>query len=173
MITIKTNQCKTFSQNNYDNLINDLSFHQFECTCGSKGQLTKHAYYKRSIKDCGDLVELRILRVKCMACDKTHAILPDTIVPYSRISMKDHLRILVSYMNNLSFEQIMIDNILINENNIYYIIKSFIKHWNERLKSAEILFDNFLILNCFKYFERQFMQIKCTPNILFTPTHTT
>ena len=58
------------------------------------GQLIKHAYYNRHIKTPNGIIELTILRVKCKCCNKTHAIFPTCIVPYSQVLLKDHLSIL-------------------------------------------------------------------------------
>lgn len=168
MITISSNKCNTFNQKNYDELIENLPFHKLTCSCGRKGCLIKHGYYKRSIKVNGALITIKMLRVICKSCNKTHAVIPESIVPYSRISLKDQLEIINYHINNLSFESLMTRNYLIDENNIRYIINNFIKHWRERLKSFDIHLDENLVDLCFKFFDRQFMQIKCTSNILFS-----
>ena len=168
IITIFINKSNPIYQENYNNMINNLPLHKLECTCRQKGNLIKHGYYKRSIKFNGELIPLRILRVRCKSCGKTHAILPDWIVPYSRILLKDQIEIIKTYHDNKSFDKIMINNYLIDEAHIKYIINNFNKHWKERLNTFEISFDNQLIKLCFKHFKRQFMQIKQTPNILFS-----
>ena len=171
MITIFIKKSNSFSQNSYNQIIKHLPFHNLRCTCGQNGTLIKHAYYTRSIKVLGDLVDLKVLRVRCKSCKKTHSILPDWIVPYSRILFNDHLSIINAYLNKKSLEPLMIENLLIDENNTKYIIKKFRQCWKERLFSYDISLDKHLILLCFKYFNRQFMQIKSTANILFlTPT---
>jgi len=171
MITIFTTKSNTFSQNTYNHMIEQLPFHKLACICGQKGNLIKHGYYTRSIKVLGDLVKLRVLRLLCKSCKKTHSILPNWIVPYSRILFKDHLNIIRAYLNKQSIEPIMIENILIDESNVKYIIKRFKEYWRERLRTYRITLDNKLTLWCFKYFNRQFMQIKSTSNILFYTTH--
>lgn len=173
MITIFNNKSNLFLQNSYNNMIKLLPFHKLSCTCGRKGNLIKHAYYIRSVKVDGELVELKILRILCKACKKTHAILPDWLIPYSRTLFNDQVKIIKTYLNKLWFEKIMVDNILLDESNLKYVIKKFNEHWKERLKTFSILLDDNLVFNCFKYFNRQFMQIKCTSNILFSTTHIT
>ena len=171
MITIFNKKSNSFSQISYNLMIKFLPFHKLQCTCGQNGNLIKHAYYTRSIKVLGDLVDLKVLRVRCKSCNKTHSILPDWIVPYSRILFKDHLNIINAYLNKKSLEPLMIENFLIDESNTKYIIKRFKQHWKERLSSYDISLDKQLTLFCFKYFCRPFMQIKSTANILFlTPT---
>lgn len=168
MITIFINKSNPIYQENYNNMINNLPLHKLECTCRQKGNLIKHGYYERSINFNSQLASLKILRVKCKSCKKTHAILPEWIVPYSRILLKYQIEIIKAYQDNKSFDKIMINNYLIDEGHIKYIIRNFNKHWKERLNTFEISFDNQLIKLCFKHFKRQFMQIKQTPNILFS-----
>ncbi len=168
MITIFSDKIKCFSQNNYNNLIESLPYHRLSCTCGQKGQLIKHGYYSRSIKLSEGLLKLSILRVRCKSCKKTHAILPSWIIPYSRILFHDHLTIIYFYLHHLSFEPIMLSNLLIDESNIRYIINQYLAHWRERIASFNGLLNTSLTKSCFIYFSRGFMQIKCTPNILFS-----
>ncbi|RKJ59876.1 hypothetical protein D7Y06_25235 [Roseburia sp. 1XD42-69] len=55
-----------------------------------------------------------------------------------------------------------------DESNCRYIIRCFLMHWKQLLLSAQISLFNrtTLIHDCFSAFSRQFMQIRCTPNIL-------
>lgn len=168
MITIFTKKSKSFSQEGYRKTINELPFHKLSCTCKQKGTLIKHGYYDRSIKVSRFLFKLSILRVYCKSCKKTHAILPSWIVPYSRVLYHDHISIIYSYLNNLSFEPIMQSNLLIDEGNIRYIIRQYLSHWRERIASFDGEVDLSVTKSCFKHFSRQFMQIKRTANILFS-----
>ncbi len=168
MITIFMNKSNPIYQKKYNNMINNLPLHKLECTCRQKGNLIKHGYYERSIIFNSQLTSLKILRVKCKSCGKTHAILPECIVPYSRILLNDHLEIIKTYRDNKPFNIIMNRNFLIDEGHIRYIIRNFNNHWKERLNTFNISFDNNIIKLCFKHFKRQFMQIKQTPNILFS-----
>lgn len=177
MITLITNKIKTFNQISYNNLINSTNLNQITCSCGHSGCLIKHAYYSRKLKINGGIkLTLSILRVKCSVCGKTHAILPDIIVPYSQVSLHDHITILINMTEHISQTSVMDNNPLIDESCISYIVRTFKRHWHQRLMSYNISLHkekNTLIRLCFKYFRRQFMQIKCTLNILYTPTHTT
>lgn len=166
MITIVTEKIKSVSQKNYDALLENLNLNKLTCSCGNLGDFIKHGYYNRSIKSSDKPVVIRILRVICKRCGKTHAIFPESIVPYSQICLNDHLSIIKAYTNNESFEPIMVENELIDENNIKYIITQYLRHWKERIVSFGIsLYENISIL-CLKTFKRQFMQIKYVQNIL-------
>jgi len=173
MITIHSNnfkhyfQTNTFSQDHYDLFIENLAIHKCSCTCGQKGNLIHHGYYKRSLKLEIAVLILKILRLKCKACGKTHAILPEFIVPYSQIILSDHISIIQRFLNNKSTLPIIESNPNLEEANVKHIIKQFIKHWQEKMNSFKIAFDDYLTQTCFHLFNRQFMQIKRTANILF------
>ena len=177
MITINSNKIKTLNQDNYNKLINSININQITCSCGHSACLTKHAYYTRSLKISGGLkLSLSILRVKCSLCGKTHAILPSVVVPYSQVSLPDHISVIINYLNNKSQVPVMNNNPLIDESSIFYILRIFKKYWKQRLHTFKIdifMQSGYLIKQCFKYFSRQFMQIKCTTNIFYAPTHIT
>ena len=100
MITVYSNKIKTFSQDNYNKLVNSININQITCSCGHCGCLTKHAYYTRSLKISGGIkLSLSILRIKCSLCGKTHAILPSGVVPYSQVSLRDHIIIIANDIN--------------------------------------------------------------------------
>lgn len=168
MITILVDKSKSFSQKSYNKFIDEHPFHKLSCTCKQKGGLIKHGYYIRSIKSPEGLMKLSILRVYCKSCKKTHAILPSWIIPYSNILFHDQVAIIHSYLNHLSYEPIMLSNLLIDESNIRYVIYQYLAHWKERIASFSGAVNSSLTKSCFKHFSRQFMQIKCTPNILFS-----
>lgn len=177
MITIRTNKINTFNQNSYNKLVDSIQFNCVTCSCGHSGTLIKHAYYNRYLKISGGIKErLSILRLKCSFCGKTHAVLPDIIVPYSQISLNDQIIIIDNSVNQKSQNEVMNNNPLIDESNISYNLRNFRKVWSQKLHSHKIelnIHPGQLINMCFKHFSRQFMQIKCTINILFIPTHIT
>ena len=168
MITIISKKFKSFSQKKYNSLVNTLDFHRLACTCGRKGDLIKHGHYSRSIKTPQGFVALSILRVACKSCHRTHAILSSAIVPYSQVSLNDHIKIIQALNRQESFESIMLANLLIDESNIRSIIRQYRIHWKERLASFSVILDLSITRSCFEHYSRQFMQIKCTANCLFS-----
>lgn len=168
MITNLNIKIKHLTQDNYNKFIKNIDFHKLSCSCGMSGQLIKHAYYNRHIKTPEGVITLTILRVKCTCCGKTHAIFPEIIVPYSQILLTDHISIINAYNNDSSFEPIMMSNEFIDESNISYIIKQYLRYWKERLISFKIPLDFNISKQCLKLFKQQFMQIKCIPNIAFS-----
>lgn len=173
MITIMMPFGKPLTQKSYENTINQLQFHQLTCTCGMSGTLTVHGYYTRRLKTEDHEISLKICRVKCSHCNKTHALLPSLIVPYSQVSLEDHISIIQTYEGTKKFTDIMDTTPSIDENLIASIIRRYVSHWLQKLRSfhLKLLPADRLVKKCFSLFMNQFMQIRQTPNILFlTPT---
>lgn len=175
MITLFSFNCNPNTeniQNKYDDFISSLQFHQLTCTCGHSACLTVHAYYYRTLKILPHPVRMRICRVRCSVCGKTHALMPAFIVPYSQISLPDQAQIVRHYQEDRDYSAILGRCPYIDENNIKSVIRNFIRHWQERLRSDTIPLTPLddLIAGCFRHHKYQFMQIKKTVNILFAYT---
>ncbi|MGJ7046236.1 DUF6431 domain-containing protein [Thermoanaerobacterium thermosulfurigenes] len=50
--------------------------------CNYNGKLYRHGYYCRGVFIDNDCVDITIARVICPVCHKTHALIPDFLVPY-------------------------------------------------------------------------------------------
>lgn len=172
MITYFIEKLNTLNQELYDDSIKDIQLHTLTCSCHHSGCFIKHGYYTRKIKTKEGVVHLRILRLYCKECGKTHALLLSTIVPYSQILLHDHLSI-IKESEQKALASFMEENLLIDESNIAYIKNQFNKYWKQKLISFSIKLDEQLTSLCFRFFHRQFMQIKCTTNLLYIPTHIT
>lgn len=172
MITLSVDYCNPISQKIYNDVITQLQFHRLTCSCGHSACLTSHGYYYRYIHSDTEKIRLRICRVKCSFCGRTHALLLSNIVPYSQISLPEHIDILLHHSHNESFTTFMNNSPSIDESNIRYLIKQYIIHWKQKLLSENIKLKSIslLVRQCFEKFSRQFMQIKSTPNILFGET---
>lgn len=171
MITVSVDFCNPISQKNYDFVINSLQLHQLTCSCGHSGCLTIHGYYYRSLKTENSTLRLRIRRVICSECGHTHALLPSFIVPYSQVSFFDQVEIIQQAQSDKNFTSIMNRTPSIDESNIRSIIRCFRFHWEQRLLSEQLspTVTTAFVRSCFLAFHRQFMQIKNTPNIIFSP----
>lgn len=172
MITVIFEDCNDFSQNIYDCKIHGLQTHRIECTCGRKGCLIRYGHYKRSVKFQSALILLSIQRVLCTQCGVSHALIPSLLVPYSQATLHDQQQILDCFDKGQGFEDVMESNLLIDENNIKYIIRQFKKHWKQRLLSAALDILDDLTVPCLCIYSRQFMQIHRTRNKLCTCTNT-
>lgn len=176
MITLFELNCNPNTQNFqniYDDFICRLQLHQLSCSCGHSACLSIHAYYTRSLKVPDGDIRIRICRVRCSVCDRTHALMPAFIVPYSQTALPDQVEIirhLRAGKHDLS--DLMQRCPSIDENNIKTVIRNYLRHWKQRLLSFSIPLVpvSDLITGCFRHHKYQFMQIKKTVNVLFVQT---
>ena len=168
MITIFVKEYNQFSQDFYNAVIDSLQLHRFICSCGHSGCLTKHAYYSRWICSDDGKVEILVCRVKCSVCGATHALLLTSIVPYSQISFRIQHQIIQAFTNGTNPRAIFEQFPDIDENYIRVIYRRFLKYWEARLLSEQILLSpaSRLIRMCLALYHAQFMQIRRTFNSL-------
>jgi len=172
MITLLVEENNPLTPNFYNNIIANLQFHRLTCPCTQSGCLSVHGYYKRAVKLPGGKVSFRICRVICEQCGHTHAILLSSMVPHSQVSLADHVAIIDNYNNGVSQSSVMNSNPCIDESCCRYIIRCYLRFWQEMLRSERLSLSPMrkLIISCFAHFSRQFMQIKNLPNILYPNT---
>lgn len=170
MITVQTNNFNTFSQVFYDNIVESLQLHQLSCSCGHSGCMRKYGRYERTVWFAGNAVKLKIQRVQCTHCGKTHAILLDVIVPYSRIPLEDQRKIILADNGGKACNHVLDKNWFIDIQMVHYIRRQYRQYWKQRLLSAGISLLEDLVQGCFRCYCRQFMQNRCAPNILFSPS---
>ena len=168
MITIKANDFKSITQEKYNEATAKLDLVLLKCSCGHTGCLERHGYYERKLKTPWKIIKLRILRVRCKECGKTHAILPELVVPYSQIPADIQQQMLLYPLGSPELTKIMEDNNDITESNVLAVRSRFKKYWKERLLSmGRDLREDIagLIRHCFAHFHRQFMQIRRGMNL--------
>lgn len=142
-------------QTKYEKCLEEMELHRIVCPCcGKAGCLIRYGCYSRTIRYLCERVILTVQRLFCNHCRKTHALLPDLIVPYSQVPLEDQRDAI------LCPEEVLERNDLIDEGEIYRLRKNYRKVWKQRLLSAGIRLDAKLTLNCFRYFRMQFMQIR-------------
>lgn len=147
------------SQDSYDEMIEELDLTLLTCPhCGHTG-MTVHGYYERNVKYSCVLFTLLVARVKCKFCGKTHAILPDTLIPYSSIPIDDTVEIITADTME-RIEEILTDNTCLDITDVYRLRKHYDLHWKERLISFNLRIDDDISRRCIRLFRRQFMQIR-------------
>ncbi len=176
MITVITQECNEISQELYDAAMDSIQNCQLECSCGHCGCLVGHGGYTRYVKTAIGKIPMAIRRVQCSFCDATHALLLSSIVPYSQVPLSDHAAIASSYEQTASAAgkdamDVMDTNPELTPSQVFYILSLYIRFWRQRLLSESLPLSpvHALTQPCIRLFERQFMQIKNTRNILFVP----
>ena len=171
MLTVLVSNFNTFTQAFYNSIIESLDLALLSCTCGHSGCLSIHGYYTRSVITPAGKITLTICRVKCSECGHTHALLLSSMVPYSQIPAEDQRLIAEAYESESKRNDLCSPDSGIDENNIKSVIRCYVKFWRERLIAARIRLESLtdLVTVCFRDYSKQFMQIRSTRNILFTP----
>lgn len=135
MVTLFVEEYNPITPSFYNNLIAGLQLHRLTCTCGHSGCLSVHGYYTRSLKTPEGKLPFRICWVICSCCFHTHALLPSSIVPYSQISLAEHVKIISCHEDRKELQTPMNHNPSIDESNCRYIIRNFLHQWKQRLLS--------------------------------------
>lgn len=171
MITILSDKCNPISQKSYDNLMEPIDPAQLPCSCGRSGSLIRHGSYRRRVKTGGSVCHLKIRRVRCCSCGRSHALLPSALVPYSQIPLEDQAAVVGAYENGSSPSAVLENNPEMDERTPFKLIRTYLTFWRERLRAERIPLRPLAALteSCLALFGKQFMQIKNTPNIFFPP----
>lgn len=136
--------------------------------------MVRHGYYSRRLKTSHGTIVLRILRVKCKECGRTHAILPELVVPYSQIPADLQQIMLLYPLGSRELETLMQSNCDITESNILAVRSRYRRNWKERLLSMGMTLQvdiADLIQRSFFVFHRQFMQIRRGINLAVFAIH--
>ncbi|MDO4501531.1 MAG: DUF6431 domain-containing protein [Erysipelotrichaceae bacterium] len=163
MITIYVDDFNgEIDQKSYDSIINNLSLNTLQCPICKHFGMKIHGYYDRPVKTVAGIIKIVILRVKCLHCGKTHAILLSTLVPYQSIQLKDQIKII----KDDNIKELLESNLYIDENDISRVKRNYNNRFKEMLASEKLTLEEDIIINFFKRFNRQFLQIKRGFNIL-------
>lgn len=169
MITIETENYNHISQDFYNKTVHSINLNQISCTCGLSGCLIFYGSYKRKVQLHDQVLVLTVARVYCSSCGHTHALLLSSMVPYSQIPVAVQADAIAATEEGFSLESVLEKHCFVDESNLRAIIRSYRRHWRERLFSENIPITpiRMLIRRCFSHFSRSFMQIKSTRNKLF------
>ena len=109
MIRLFTALCKSVLEKLSDEAIfqeatDGYSYHKAQCpACGTVGKLSPYGDYSRNLvsHDGEESIESSISprRFECGSCGRTHALLPDILVPHSQYSLRFMLTALVAYFD--------------------------------------------------------------------------
>lgn len=97
----------------YNEEIDKTNYNHVKCDkCQQVGNFIIHSYYTRSIRFGGITMKIRLIRVICKGCKRTHAIMFSDFIPYSRINTEEGHKILKSTSTdqidpNISYETII------------------------------------------------------------------
>lgn len=171
MITVSVNESNPVSQKSYDDVMERVEPFRLTCTCGCSGSCIRYGAYRRHVKADGTKFPLIVRRVLCQNCGRSHALLPSFLVPYSQIPLEDHASLTEAFEKGDAPETLLDKNPEIGERTPFRLIRMYLLYWRERLLSGQISLRPLTLLSeqCLSLFGKQFMQIKNTPNLFFSP----
>lgn len=171
MITIFVSKSNPVFQKSYDDAMNQVDTACLTCPCGCSGSLVRHGSYRRCVKAGGGKSLLKVQRVLCRICGCTHALLPSALVPYSQIPLADQVAVAEAYEEGGNVSDILRSNPELDERTPFKLIRIYLAFFRERLRAERIRLRPLAELTekCLSLFGKQFMQIKNTPNIFFSP----
>lgn len=106
-------------QSIYNNEIEKINYNLTKCDqCGQVGNFVIHGYYMRRIRFGRVTITIRLLRVRCKGCKRTHAIMSSDLIPYSSINTEEGYLVLRSPSINQTDPNISYETI-INVHNRY------------------------------------------------------
>lgn len=192
MVSYKSIKYKSYRQEDYDKEIKEIEDDEYKhirCTCGSLGHFHRHgAYWRFLTSEVEDIIKnndekkennaddknetnlIKITRIRCESCNKTHALLPTVIIPYRILSNPIITKMIDSYRNAFDSVAALARMAGISPEQARKLISFYEKHHKERLESfladfnvAEYL-DQEFISGYFKENHMMFMQRTATVN---------
>ena len=112
----------------YDQVLDHVDFKSLECSCGAKGSFVKIGCYPRFYKTATNKICIRIQRVMCKHCGKTHAVFVECMVPSSMLLLTTQIEMLRSYYNH-RLEEFLSSYPTIDRPNAIYVIKNYERKW--------------------------------------------
>ena len=181
---------KTSTKFLFDSFMADFSLESEECPiCHSSGNCKLHADYHRSVIDIvhGKPVyqKVCVTRVICEGCGHTHAILPDSIIPYAQYSLFFILRVLGEYFSHLKTVVILCDTYGITVSMLYRWRDLFLKNRSvylsilDQMNQKSLQFLKYLVLlpaysafsnSFFRLTGSSFLQSHANPTALYRQT---
>ncbi len=78
----------------YQSNVNDKDLNQCKCSkCNTTGNYEIKGYYYRNMTICLTKVKLRITRVKCLSCSRSHALFFEDMIPYFSLTSTECLHL--------------------------------------------------------------------------------
>lgn len=146
---------QNFTQELYDELISNIVTYLNQLR-------TIHPYifwgaYTRSfVIPGGDTIELRIQRIYCLETKKTHALIPDFLVPYSRMPLSVQLLII----GNDEVLDAVIDEFIIDWMIIRHIRDNYRTFWKSKFPNWSNYNEIDITSICLNTYHRQFLQMR-------------
>lgn len=99
----------------YFDAVESINFSSIICDRCLNNSRHHHAYYEKQINIYGKMIKVRITRIICTNCGKTHAILIEPMITYISTLFNDLIRIVIY-------------SIILLDSSLFFIIKTSFHH---------------------------------------------
>lgn len=162
MYIVLMGQGEIISQREYNTYVSAISYETVPCQCGMQGGLYQHGSYRRQVKYGMGKYSILIHRLRCKYCQKTHAVLPAQLVPYSQLPVHEQISVIAALKKGKMVSDIC-DTLNVEEHDVYYLRKKYLEYWEKRIREKRIDMTQStvdLVQECVGQMEKQFMQVK-------------
>ena len=173
MISFPTAFINTYSQELYNDDIKKISYASLKCSCGAVGHFHDHARYSRYLViDSDTTIILSVQRIMCESCHRTHALLPDIIIPFRVFSNPLVKKIISSFYDQKNIVSAVSRIFHLSYEAVSSLISFFTKNHLHRLEVLSAQYDIDILNHSFHYLfwnENRiiFMQRIKSPPVLF------
>lgn len=161
----------------YEKDFKSLELSKARCTCGAIGCFKIHGHYDRfvcfSIAVC---IIISVIRVRCTSCERTHAVLPDFIIPRRSYANPVVCNVVSNFFNTEpTFPQLLeiAEEKDLHVEYISYLHKFFKKYHEIRIEVFKASYEDTILAShefnrdYFKEFHYMFMQAILVENQTF------
>ena len=125
-----------------EQLINSFVTKDRNCpSCGANHSCSNHGSYERCMITIANQVRKEVVvsisRVICSSCGKTHALLPDFLIPFASYSLRFVLHVLRAYLCRTGTVAQLCESFAISISTLYKWIHLFKEHANLLLSALE------------------------------------
>lgn len=96
MIITKISNKIKLNQLNYDTIVNHIDLQSITCDQCGHSHWHFHGRYRRTFSFFNHSITIKIIRIFCSHCHKTHAIFLENMIPFSSFLYTDIIRIITS-----------------------------------------------------------------------------
>ncbi|MGX8686623.1 MAG: DUF6431 domain-containing protein [bacterium] len=165
---------RPFDQKRYDDLIRALAVSiRSDLVCpfcreeGRQGHFIRWGSHERILSaGCEEKMKARFQRIRCTDCGHTHALFPESIIPFSSFPAQLQTDIIQSYLDGSESSLRELMRTAISQGSAGNVIRRFIREWKDRLRQTGASIRSPLgeiTEKCISSFRLQFMQAGAVP----------